>query len=375
MEAASRICDGLLNPKNLQESSIDFIASLLLEVIEFLTTSLRWQASQQHREREGKSRDQSHESRTIRQIDYLLRNLKAYIGIEPILGSEATLPAHFCDQILANLASKKKLTDTVVRCLSHKSMGCVTKLPYCDIAFITRDTFKILVQQPLVDLSLHLQFHAAGHNEASSDLMTLEDLVAIIDSPASTSLRSLFLSGFLLSRNNMKFMVWLRCLKSLTRLQLESVHVALPVDFGASIAKEIDQLPSLTVFIFRGSTLQALPCKTTTLRQLSLPDVPVRTNAKMLTSIMSLRNLISLDLSRHKVTSSPTVPNSEWIMNLSELPHLRYLDLSCNPVSIDEMAYFDPPHHRMSFLGLLSTQACMRKDINCNLVSKIACTL
>ena len=97
----------------------------------------------------------------------------------------------------------------------------------------------------------------------------------------------------------------------------------------------------------------------------------------MLGDVVTFSNLVYLDVARtssERQTSASSLQDADWMMNLSQLPKLKYLDVSFRLVSIEDVGRFDPPHHRMSFFGLLSTQACMkRSEINSDAVS--LCTL
>ena len=137
------VWDGLVHPKRLQDVCLEFLASLTLEAIEFVTTSreqgfLQQQQQQEHElQKKGRAWDQA-SGGGGGEIDRALRHIKAYIGVEHLLGLEGKLPAHFCDQMLSHIASRKKLTDTVLRYISHRSMGSITKVHITSV--LTPDT-------------------------------------------------------------------------------------------------------------------------------------------------------------------------------------------------------------------------------------------
>lgn len=368
MGSSNSFCDGLVHPKLLQDSCLEYLVSLTLELVHSYgyscATSSREQASD--RQEEELERGRTHFQPDVQR---LLRNLKTSLGMNYILGPEGTLPAHFCDKLLAFLASRKILTDTLVKCVCHQTFGCVTKLPRSEALELTPDTLTVLVQQPLVEL--FLRFYQQPVFPRGLTPVPVHDLATIlVNSPAAFTLRSLSIANVSFKGQSVDFS-WLGCLKSLTRLQLENCNFSF--DSEAYLATEIEKLPLITTLKFADSTLTALPCGSATLRQLTLPTARIGTSEKLLDNVLSLSNLVYLDVARmaaeDRSSLSTLQQNKDWVMKLSKLPQLRYIDLSFHTVKVEDMKHFDPPHHRMNFMGLLSTQACMRRDINSNVVS------
>ena len=367
MGSSSSFCDGLVQPKLLLDSCLEYFASLMLEVVPSYSYSCAISSREQiSDEEEDLERGRTHFQPDVQR---LLRNLKASLGIDYILGPGGTLPAHFCDKLLAFLASREKLTDTLVRCVSHQTFGCVTKLPRSEALELTPDTLCVLAQQPLVEL--FLRFYQRAVFPRGPMHVPVHDLATIlVDSPASITLRSLSVANLSFRGRSIDF-GWLGCLKSLMRLQFENCHFSF--DSEASLAAEIEKLPLIATLKFTDSTLTALPCTNATLRQLTLPTARISTSEKLLTGVLSLMNLVYLDVAKttaedHNSLSALQL-NKDWVTKLSKLPQLRYLDLSFHTVKVEDMKHFDPPHHRMNFMGLLTTQACLRRDINSDVVS------
>ena len=369
--------DGLLLPKRLQDRCIELLSCLIVESV---GRSGREEDNYVQHEKEeflselqqkGKGRASEPVAGHFQAEDEqrTLRHLRSYIGIDGVLGTEETLSGHFCDQILAYLSSKMWLTDQLVSFVCHRSFGCTTKFPSsikpCPLKLSTLQT---LAQQPLVDLSLDLR---ANHPHIREPLISWRDLSAILgNSMVCFTLRSLSLSlepHVSISGSDSE---WLSRLQCLTRLQFSN----LTLPYQCTITN-LSKLPHLTVFSVTNSNLSVVPCKNViTIRQLTLSNAPLYTNTHMLADMLSLRNLVCLDVARTSSVADrdymrSSLQRTDWVMKLSQLPLLKYLDVSRHLVSVDDMAHFDSPHHRMNFLGLLSTQACMRRDINSDVVS------
>lgn len=336
-------CDGLLHTKSLQDACLEYVASQILETVS--------------RDPLHQVQAEEHEQLTMytnnTHLSHLLANIRAVIDLEKVLGRDGRLPAHFCDRILAHLASRCKLTDLVVRCVSDESIGCVTKVPMPP--FFTPDTLRTCVGWPLVELSVCIH-----------DLNGFDDLVeSLMSSKASSTLRSLTIStrGLITLRIEQ-----LDFLKSLLRLQLEGCNPG-----NVALVELVEKLPSLTTLIVTRSIVLKFPCKgTTTLRQLTLPHAFVDRIGVLLRDIVTFKNLVYLDVTREDwdCEITPPLEDKTWLLELSQMPNLKYLDVSRWPVTVNDVANFDPPHHRMNFLGLLSTQACLHRDINSDAVSE-----
>ena len=379
METTDR--DGILYPKRLQDRCIELLSCLIVESLQ--RTVGEQHSHVQQEEHKLQQQGQQEKGRALPRPSHFqdedgesiyrtLRHLRSYIGIERVLGAEGTLSAHFCDQILAYLSSKIGLTDQLVGLVCHRSFGCTTKFPSsikpCSPLMLS--TVQILVQQPLVDLSIDLAIAPLYPNVNEPPISWRDLSIVLGNSSACFTLRSLSLSHVRLTDPGMTF----QCLTRLQRLmRLQFSRLILPREYTIS---ELTKLPHLTVFSVTHSNLHAVPCKNvSTLKQLTLSNAPLHTNLYMVADILLLRNLVSLDIARTSLGDNQhsTLQHSDWIMKLSQMPQLKYLDVSGHLVSIDDMVHFDPPRHRMNFLGLLSTQACMRRDINSDVVS--LCTL
>ena len=367
MEASNtygRFSDGLVHPKLLQDSCLEYLASLMLESLEAVHITSREQAHEEYYQQEGER--QGRMPSDFQPDDRVLRNLKSSIGMEQLLGPDGTLPAHICDRLLAFFASKDILRDPLIRHVGHRGVGCVTKLPRSESLEFTADTLSVLVQQPLVELFLRFYTRA----RATFPFVPTPDLSTIlVSSTASSTLRSLSISNLNFSGHDVG-LDWLGGLKSLMRLQFENCNFS--VDRGSVLATEVEKLPFVGILMFSDSNCITLPCKCTTLKQLTVSNAYAIMDDKFLADVMSLTNLIYLDIARttpeHRFPD-PAVHGDNWVMKLAHLPHLKYLDMSCRLVSVHDIMHFDHPHHRMNFIGLLSTQACMRKGINSNVVS------
>ena len=369
--------DGLLLPKRLQDRCIELLSCLIVESVRRIGREEDNYVQHEKEELLLELRQQKGKGLVSEPVaghfqaedeERTLRHLRSYIGIDGVLGAEETLSGHFCDQILAYLSSKMWLTDQLVSFVCHRSFGCTTKFPSsikpCPLKLRTLQT---LAQQPLVDLSLDLK---ANHPHVREPQISWRDLSTVLgNSSVCFTLRSLSLSHVRIVGSDVNF-EWLIRLQCLTRLQFS--NLILP--YQCTIT-DLSKLPHLTVFSVTNSNLGVLPCKNVnTLRQLMLSNAPLYTNTHMLADMLSLRNLVSLDVARTSSVADrdylrSSLQRTDWVMKLSQLPLLKYLDVSRHLVSVDDMAHFDSPHHRMNFLGLLSTQACMRRDINSDVVS------
>ena len=377
METTDR--DGLLHPKRLQDRCIELLSCLIVKVVKSLHRTVREEHShvqqeehelqleleQQEQQGKGRASEPNHfQAEDGEPIYRTLRHLRSYIGLEGVLGAEGKLSAHFCDQILAYLSSKLGLTDRLISFVCHSSFGCTTRFPSSiKPCLLKLSTIQILVQQPLVDLSIDLAINSSMYQPP----ILWQDLSIVLgNSSACFTLRSLSLSHVRLAGPDTTF----QCLTRLQRLmRLQLSYLVLPREHTII---ELSKLPHLTVFSVTHSYLNSVPCKNVnTLKQLTLSSASLYTNTYMLAEILSLRNLVSLDIARMSFGDDPrpSLQRTDWVMKLSQMPQLTYLDMSRHLVSIDDMAHFDPPHHRMNFLGLLSTQACMRRDINSDAVS------
>ena len=367
--------DGLLQPKRLQDRCIELLSCLIVESVRRFGDGDHVQYEQQEHlrlglhatrtQQIGKGRvSPSHFQAEVE--EGILRHLRAYIGVDGVLGAEGTLPGHFCDQILAHLSSKNWLTDQLVGFMCHRSFGCTTKLPSCIKPCPLRlSTLQMLAQQPLVELSLDL----SQSNRPHARISWQDFSIVFGNSSLCFTLRSLSLSHVQIHvvELDIENFEWLSRLQCLMRLHFS--NLVLP--YQCTIA-DLSKLPHLTIFSVTNSNLFSMPCKNmNTVRQLTLSNAVLNTN---MANVLSLRNLVSLDIAKtsledDRVHLRTLLPCADWVLKLSQLPLLKYLDVSRHTVSVDDIRHFDVPHHRMNFLGLLSTQACMKRDINSNVVS------
>ena len=381
--------DGLLLPKRLQDQCIELLSWLIVESVHRIVREEDSLVQLYEQEEEDQSQllnllkgkgpgkatgpvvpDHFQAEDEERE---LLRHLRSYIGIDGVLGAEQTLPGHFCDQILDHLSSKLLLSDQLVGVVCHRTFGCITKFPSYTIKPhpLKLNTLRLLAQQPLVELSLDLDTSQQSHCIRGHEIISWRDLSTILgNSSLCFTLRSLSLSHVRILEPE-----WLSRLQCLIRLHFS--NLTLPYKTPIS---DLNKLPHLTVFSVTNSNLSVVPCgNVNTLRQLTLSNAPLHANAHMLADILSLRNLVSVDVARTSLGDDrdylrTPLQQTDWVMRLSQLPLLKYLDVSRHLVTVNDMGNFDAPHHRMSFLGLLSTQACMRRNINSDAVSAVLCT-
>ena len=362
-------CDGLVAPKRLQDSSLEYFASLIYDAVHTNPVPGSTTVAQ------STSRDQLSLYRSVErtwiwdhfhksdeeEITGALRHLRASLGMEQVLGSHAVLPAHFCDRILAHASYKGRLTDSLVRCVGHMTFGSVTKLPTCKTLMLTQNTLEALVQQPLVELAIDFR---TTHLSPVYPHNTSQDLSHIFtNSSAVNTLRSVSIHHSTFDMN----IEWLGFFQNLIRLQFDGCN------FRTDCLKAVEKLPSLSILSITNSNFVTLPRGSTSLQRLTLTNAPISTSETVLVDILSLRKLVYLDVAKitgdDSNSSSSLLKNADWMKRLSQMPNLKYLDVSRRLVSVGDTVHFDPPHHRMVFLGLLSTQACMRKDINSDVVS------
>jgi hypothetical protein len=379
--------DGLLHPKRLQDRCIELLSCLIVESVRRFGREEdddHVQYEQQQRLKLGLHAQQIGKGRVSEPVpshfqaegeERTLRHLRSYIGIDGVLGAEETLPGHFCDQILAHLSSKMRLTDQLVSFVCHRSFGCTTKFPSSTKPCPLRlSTLQLLAQHPLVELSLDLNTNPPGYVSQEPPIRTSWRDLSIVfgNSSLCFTLRSLSLAHVRIIESPGESFEWLSRLQCLMRLHFSSL--VLPYQ---STVTGLSKLPHLTTFSVTNSNLSVVPCKNMhTLRQLTLSNAVLYTYSHMLVDILSLRNLVSLDIAEtFKEDRNPrnSLLRTDWVLKLSQLPLLKYLDVSRRIVSVDDIGHFDTPHHRMNFLGLLSTQACMKRDINSNVVSWCTC--
>lgn len=375
--------DGLVLPKRLQDRCIELLSCLIVESVHRIgreeDNHARYEQQEaphcSHHREGGKGRDAEPavpDHFQAEDEERTLRHMRSYIGMDGVLGAEETLPGHFCDQILAHLSSKMPLTDQLVSLVCHRSFGSATKFPscLCKPCPLKLSTLQLLARQPLVELSLDLD---AGrpHDNGESRISWQHLSVVFGNSSLCFTLRSLFLSRVRLVESDTNF-EWLTRLQCLMRLQFSNLFLP----YQCTIT-DLSKLPHLTVFSVTNSYLRVVPCKNVnTLRQLTLSNAPLHMNMHMLADTLSLRNLVYLDVARTSLSladdrdySRASLQRTDWIMKLSQLPLLKYLDVSRHLVTVDDVGNFDVPHHRMNFLGILGTQASMRRDINSDVVS------
>jgi len=107
----------------------------------------------------------------------------------------------------------------------------------------------------------------------------------------------------------------------------------------------------------------------TNLTVLRLFGVPVTSS-----SFILLNNLMVLDISKSVPKFNESLHEDDDLMVvLSKLPCLKSLDVSCRQVTARDLQLFDPPHHRMLFLGLVNSPLCGHPDVNTDLVCVCTC--
>ena len=328
-------CDGVIEPKTLQSLALDSVRSLLLRAL--LTASAE----------KGDGEDSP-------------RSVRNLLGVEEGY-SFASLVSN---QLIKRFAENGQLSSRILSAFCRSKIGSITRLDLSLCADLTGETFLLILDQhPLLELTVTIS--AVGN-----DSVSWKHLEHLSRSPVAGTLKSLVVQCDDEQMDGDRAFVsfdWLRSLTGLVRLDLHGVF--LPEERG-SLGRVVEQLPNLSVLNLARTTLDDLQASGSNLKALSLSGVPMCSSPALFMHVLQIRTLVSLDISQYdygRISVDHDVI-AEMLQKLSELPSLKYLDVSGFVVSPSDVDCFDPPHHRMSFLGLLSTQACQRREFNCDMV-------
>ena len=325
--------DGLIQPRKLVSLALDSVQQLLYRALEIVLL-------------EGGGEGE------------LLREL---LGLEQGYCFSSLLS----DQLLSRFAEKGQLNCRILECFCRNNIGCITKICLSACPDLNEKTLCLLLQHPLLELTLSV-------SAASQGLVKWEHLEHLSKHPAGATLRSFTVgcTDETYPPDNDAF-VWLRNLKSLVRLDFHDMY--LPVA-GETFGEIVEQLPGLAVLNLARTSISDLRACNSNLKALSVNGIPVHLNHTLFGHIIEIRSLVSLDLSQLDYNSSGYGLNygMEFMRKLSRMPSLKYLDVSGHQIYPFDLDCFDPPHHRMSFFGLLATRACRRMEFNCDMVRHLA---
>lgn len=326
---------GVVNPESLHTLSLSSFSSLLLEALEV-------------------SQSEDVQTPPTQHLRYLL-------GLDT--ASTVILPSNLTNELLTLLASDDRLSCGILNQICKSNVGCITRLNLHD-AFCPIDvnTMSEVLLHPLLELSI--------------DVGELRDtdwengLAKIEHSPAYSTLQNLTLRygdvGCVWS------LKWLKRFKHLVRLDLQAAYDnAFSQSWIYAIKDDVLNLNVLDISYssFRYLSIKDIP----NLKALSMAGGVLSSRPNLISDLSTLKTLVSLDISCFTPPHSNASNDSKTIKMLATLPHLRYLDVSGRCVTSKEIMLFDPPHHRMSFMGLLGTQACTRQEINSDVVGFVRC--
>ena len=220
-------------------------------------------------------------------------------------------------------------------------------------------------QYPLLELSLD------ASNFKTADWESLQSTVQ--HSPAYSSLQSLTLRY-----GNIDCFWSCRWLGKFQRL----VHLDVQGAFNSPQTRFYhlkDDCPNLTILDISYTGIHHFSIsEVPNLNVLNMAGVCFSLHPSLARDILTLRHLVSLDIShsnllRTSMCSSNEQRDPETIKILSTLVNLKCLDVSGCHVTSNDMELFDPPHHRMRFMGLLGTHACTKAQINSDVVCVKVC--
>ena len=330
-------CDGVIKPKALQSLALDSVRSLLLRALL------------------AASGEKGGDGDTPR----LVRNL---LGVE----DGYSFTSLVSNQLIKRFAEDGRLSSRVLSAFCKSRIGSITRLDLSLCADLNGETFcRILDQHPLLELTVTI-----SDVGIRSDLVSWKHLEHLSRSPVTGTLKSLMVQYNDERIGGEQAFVtfdWLRNLACLVRLDL---HGMFSPEEGESLCRAVEQLPNLSVLNLARTSLADLQVSGSNIKALSLSGMPAYTSPALFMHILQIQTLVSLDISKYEYGGFSVDRNvvAEMLQRLSELPSLKYLDVSGFMVSPADIDCFDPPHHRMSFLGLLCTQACQRKEFNCDMV-------
>ena len=294
----------------------------------------------------------------------LHRTVRALLGLEDECGinEKAILSSFMSDEIIASIAAKHTLSGSILSGYCQSHLGHITRINLVGCRELTEHALQQVFQNPLTDLSIELD----SPLEAPIRWEHLQD---IAKSPAADTLSSLtvredeavnfLIPDYRYSADGKQF-DWLLSLKKLVLSQhtWRASHSQTTVYHLASV---LDQLPCLSVLNVAETGLVFLPCMSSNLKSLVAHDNNIHLwSPHLIQQMFSLKSLVSLDVSRtcdpHLFETVDSSVSLDMIRQLSEMPNLRYLDVSGLNVLGHHMDVFDHPHPRMSFLGLLKAE-------------------
>ena len=325
--------DGVIEPKRLQSLALDSVHRLLLKAL--LVASAE----------EGSGED----------FPRLVRKL---LGVE----EGYSFASLISDQFIKRFAENDQLTSRILRAFCKSKIGSLTRLDLPLCPDLNGETFcLVLDQHPLLELTVAIS--AVGN-----DLVDWQHLGHLSRSPVAGTLKSLVIQcdDEIDQDPALVSFDWLRSLTCLVRLDIHGMFLS---EEGEHLGAVVEQLPNLSVLNLARTSLDDIQASRSNLKALSLSGVPVCSTPALFMHILQLRTLVSLDISKFEYgLSFPSSMDHNHVQKLSELPLLKYLDVSGLMVCPSDIDCFDPPRHRMGFLGLLNTQACQRKEFNCDMV-------
>ena len=272
------------------------------------------------------------------------------------------LSTFLSDEVISCCATNYTLTGTDLSYFCSSKLGSITKIDLLNCSAVTEQAFRQVTQHHLLEFSVCVQ----GSIDAQIQHECLDYLG---ESPAAETLISLSIRFEPPPHGNLSFhsdFKWLINLKKLVRLDMCGVYLAAREN---AIASALDQLPNLSFINISKTVLRFFPIVSDKLTVLIANNSFIFSSLPTCANILKHDSLVSIDISRNcNVSHTFEYDTTFLIERLAVKPNLRYLDVSGLVVSADAMDFFDHPHPRMQFLGLLKTRAASRKDINSEMV-------
>lgn len=276
----------------------------------------------------------------------------------------AILSSFLSDEVILFSSTKYTFTGADLSSFCSSKIGTVTKVNLLKCMDVAEQAFELLVRYPLLELTMCVQ--------ASVDSPCCQKrLYELGGSPAAGTLLALTVAprGRKVIRLGADF-TWLAKLKQIRRLDMSGVClVARERDF----AHALDQLSNISFLNVSGTGLWSIPITVDHLTVLVSRNTTIFSSLTSCGNLVGFNALVTLDISRDCMDDSLSVQDTASVTDvyksLSEKPHLLYLDLSGLVVSASVIGYFDQPHHKMHFLGLVKTEAASMKEINSQVVS------
>lgn len=273
------------------------------------------------------------------------------------------LSSFLSDEVIPCCATNHTFTGTDLSYFCSSNLGSITKVDLLKCTAVTEHAFRQVTRHHLLELCVCVQASIEAQ-------LQYECLDYLGESPAAQSLKLLTIRfephGTLSLHSDFK---WLVNLKQLIRLDMCGVCLATREN---DIASALDQLPNLSFLNISKTGLLFLPTVSDNLTILIAHNTFIFSILATCENFLRHDSLVSLDISKNCNVSHPHDYDTFFLIEkLAEKPNLRYLDVSGLVVSADAMDFFDHPHPRMQFLGLLKTRAASRKNINSELVRSL----